>query len=241
MDNQQNGLIDITKLGKVYTTEAGSIPVLREVNLRVGPGEMVAVMGPSGSGKSTLLYILGLFQAPSYGNYYFDGQDVLSLNRAAQAEFRRHRVGFVLQSADLLQNSTVYENLEFPLIYSGLKRRVRPKRIAEALDRVGMASRIQHPSNRLSGGEKQRVAIARALVNKPQCVLADEPTGALDKDNTELVLGIFEQIVSSDRTALVIITHDPEVAGRCSRIYLMDDGMLMEKHNTSDIRPAGPA
>jgi ABC-type lipoprotein export system ATPase subunit len=225
--SQGNGaLIKVTDLCKTYDNGLDLIHVLRDINLKVNPGEIVAVMGPSGSGKSTLLFILGIFLLPSSGSYFLGDQDVLGLNRAAQAEFRRNRVGFVFQSCDLLENSTVYENLEFPLIYAGVERRDRPDRIINALERVNLGHRMHHSSNRLSGGERQRVAVARALVNQPRVILADEPTGQLDRSHAHLIMDHFGEIVSDGKTAMVVVTHDPEMAARCTRTCLIRDGAL---------------
>ncbi|MFZ5453441.1 MAG: ABC transporter ATP-binding protein [Thermodesulfobacteriota bacterium] len=226
---QVNGpIIQVTRLSKHYSNGHGVIPVLRGVNLEVHLGEMVAVMGPSGSGKSTLLFILGLLQPASSGNYQFLGQDVLNLNRAAQADFRRRRVGFVFQNCDLFENSTVYENLEFPLVYAQVERQERPARIAAALAKVNLAHRLRHPANLLSGGERQRVAVARALVNQPQVILADEPTGQLDRQNGRMIMDNFNQIAAEGDTSLIIVTHDPQVAERCHRVFSLEDGVLYE-------------
>jgi putative ABC transport system ATP-binding protein len=221
-------LIRVTRLAKHYSNGQGVIPVLRGVNLEVRPGEMVAVMGPSGCGKSTLLFILGLLLPASSGNYQFQGQDMLALNRTAQAEFRRRQVGFVFQNCDLFENSTVYENLEFPLVYAKVERQERPERIIAALERVDLAHRIHHPANHLSGGERQRVAIARALVNQPLMILADEPTGHLDRTHGQMVMDHFEQVVAAGDTALIVVTHDPQIAARCSRVFSLEDGILNE-------------
>jgi putative ABC transport system ATP-binding protein len=222
-------LIEVVDLHKSYENGAGAIHVLKDIHLKVYPGEMVAVMGPSGSGKSTLLFILGIFLQPTSGSYHLGGQDVLALNRAEQAECRRRRLGFVFQTCDLLENTTVFENLEFPLIYAGVERRDRTARIVEALERVNLSHRIHHASNRLSGGERQRVAVARALVNHPQVILADEPTGQLDRSHGHLIMDHFEEIIKDGHTGVVVVTHDPEVAARCSRICSIVDGVLLEK------------
>jgi ABC-type lipoprotein export system ATPase subunit len=219
-------LIQVSNLTKTYYNGAGPIEVLRRVDFEVHLGEMVAVMGPSGSGKSTFLYILGLLQAPTSGSYLWENIDVLSLDRAQQAEFRRRRLGFVFQACDLLENSNVYENLEFPLIYEGVERKDRPPRILEALQRVNLEHRLYHSANLLSGGERQRVAVARALVNRPQLILADEPTGQLDRRHGHLVMEHFEEIIATKSTAIVVVTHDPEIAARCSRVCPMEDGIL---------------
>jgi putative ABC transport system ATP-binding protein len=219
-------LIQVSNLTKTYYNGAGPIEVLRRVDFEVHLGEMVAVMGPSGSGKSTFLYILGLLQAPTSGSYLWEDIDVLSLDRAQQAEFRRRRLGFVFQACDLLENSNVYENLEFPLIYEGVERKDRPPRILEALQRVNLGHRLYHSANLLSGGERQRVAVARALVNRPQLILADEPTGQLDRRHGHLVMEHFEEISATKSTAIVVVTHDPDIGARCSRVCPMEDGIL---------------
>lgn len=222
-------LIEVSQLSKNYANGAGIIPVLREVNLKVYPGEMIAVMGPSGCGKSTLLFILGLFLQPTQGSYRLAGRDVLAIDRAAQAEFRRQQVGFVFQTCDLLENSTVYENLEFPLIYNGVERRERPAKIAAALEMVNLGNRIHHASNHLSGGERQRVAVARALVNSPRVILADEPTGQLDRQHGHLVMDHFVEIVRQGTASVMVVTHDPEIAARCTRVCSLEDGVLHEQ------------
>jgi putative ABC transport system ATP-binding protein len=228
--SDSNGaLIQVTDLCKTYDNGSNLIHVLRDVNLKVYPGEIVGVMGPSGSGKSTFLFILGIFLQPSRGSYFLGGEDVFGLGRTAQAEFRRRRVGFVFQSCDLLENSTVYENLEFPLIYAGVDRKDRPARIAAALDKVNLGHRLHHSSNRLSGGERQRVAVARALVNQPQVILADEPTGQLDRSHGHLIMDHFGEIVSDGKTAIVVVTHDPEMGARCTRVCSLRDGVLSEQ------------
>ena len=222
-------VIDINNLTKTYQTGAGGISVLKDVNLHVRRGEMVAVMGPSGSGKSTLLFILGLFQPPSTGGYKVAGVDVLSLSRDQQAIFRREMLGFVFQSCDLLENSTVYENLELPLIYAGVRRRERPDRISEALSMVNLEHRLHQPSNRLSGGERQRVAIARALVTQPACVLADEPTGNLDRATADGVFELILQLARNHGTAFVLVTHDESLAARCGRALRLERGRLAQQ------------
>lgn len=219
-------VIDIRRLTKDYFNGDEKITVLRDINLNVRRGEMVAVMGPSGSGKSTLLFILGLFQPPSTGQYRVSGVDVLSLSRDQQAIFRREMMGFVFQTCDLLENSTVYENLELPLIYASTPRRERPDRILHALRLVNLEHRVHQPSNRLSGGERQRVSIARALVNTPDFILADEPTGQLDRENSLRVLEYFNKITEEARTAMVVVTHDAMTAEHCNRTCVITDGVL---------------
>lgn len=217
-------LIQVRGLGQDYPDGGSTLNILKEINLEVGKGEILAIMGPSGSGKSTLLFILGLLLKPTRGAYYFLGEDVLQFDRSRQSAFRRQCLGFVFQSCDLIENSTVYENLEFPLMYAKIEKRRRPEMIAEALKRVNLSHRIYHRTNRLSGGEQQRVAVARALVNQPRIILADEPTGHLDRANGRLVLEHFKEFVSEGENAVVVVTHDPEIAECCHRTYLLTDG-----------------
>ena len=221
-------VIEVAELTREYVNGAGSTKVLNGVGLVVHAGEMVAIMGPSGSGKSTLLSILGLLLAPTSGIYRMNGQDMLSLGRSGQSGFRRHSVGFVFQKCNLVETATVYENLEFPLIYAGVRRRERPRRIREALARVNLMHRMDYSASLLSGGEQQRAAIARALVNHPCVVLADEPTGQLDRHNGQLVMEHLARLAAEGETAVVVVTHDPEVAGCCHRRYVLDDGTLSE-------------
>jgi putative ABC transport system ATP-binding protein len=204
---------------------AREIQVLKRVDLTVRQGEMVAIMGSSGSGKSTLLSILGLLLVPSGGRYRVAGRDVLALNRGQQAAFRRTMFGFVFQTCNLIENTTVYENLEFPLIYAGVRRRERQQRIRQTLAKVHMLHRLAHRSNLLSGGEQQRVAVARALVNGPRILLADEPTGQLDRHNGRLVLETFARL-AQEGIAVVVVTHDPEVAAHCHRTLQIAEGEL---------------
>lgn len=219
-------LIELSNISHDYNNGAGRISVLRGVDLSVGQNEIVAVMGPSGCGKSTLLSILGLFLTPTSGSYRALGRNLLALNRSEQSEFRREFIGFVFQSCNLIENTTVYENLEFPLIYAGVKRAERQGMIKETLKRVNLLHRLHHPSNLLSGGEQQRVAVARSLVNNPKIILADEPTGQLDRENSQLIMSQFEELVLDGNMAVVIVTHDPAVADRCHRIYFLEDGAI---------------
>jgi len=211
---------------KDYQNGPEVIRILRGVDLDIFPGDMIAIMGPSGQGKSTFLFVLGLLHPPTEGAYYVEGEDVLTLDRTEQARFRRQFAGFVFQSCNLFEHTTVYENLEYPLIYAGIERKNRPGMIHDALDKVNMGHRIHHPTNRLSGGEQQRVAIARALVNRPRVIFADEPTGQLDRHHGQLVMDHFHEFVSSGETAMVVVTHDPGVAESCTRVCYLRDGAL---------------
>ncbi len=225
---RKQAVIQVADLVREYANGSGSSRVLDGVNLTVEAGEMVAIMGPSGSGKSTLLSILGLLLAPTRGIYRMNGRDMLSLGRSGQSSFRRHSVGFIFQKCNLVETATVYENLEFPLIYAGVRRRERPSRIREALTRVNLVHRMDYPASLLSGGEQQRAAIARALVNQPCVILADEPTGQLDRQNGQLVMEHLVQLAAEGKTAVVVVTHDPDVAAFCHRTYVLEDGVLSE-------------
>ncbi|WP_338667754.1 ABC transporter ATP-binding protein [Pseudodesulfovibrio methanolicus] len=222
-------IIDVKNLRKEYVTPAGKVPVLTGVDINIYPGEMVSIMGPSGCGKSTFLYIMGMLQPATSGSYKILGRDVLGLNNKERAGFRRDNLGFVLQTCNLFENSTVYENLEYPLIYGKTPRSMRADIIEESLAEVNLSHRIHHATNRLSGGEQQRVAIARALVNRPQVLLGDEPTGQLDRKTGDKIMKYFEKIVSNKGKAMVLVTHDTEVAKRCTRSFLLEDGVLKEQ------------
>lgn len=222
-------IVRISGLSKSYTTAGGGeYLVLRGVSLELKPGEMTAIMGPSGCGKSSMLYILGLLAPPTTGSYTLRGQEMFGLSRRAQAAVRRESLGFILQSCNLFDNSTVYENLEYPLIYTRFPREKREEVVANALDRVGLSHRIHHRTNQLSGGEQQRVAIARALVNRPCVLLADEPTGQLDTKTGGMVMDYFRQIVLEHDTTMLIVTHDVAVAEKCTRVYHMREGLLVQ-------------
>ncbi len=219
-------ILVVRDIVKRYPNGNQFIDVLKGISMTVRYGEMAAIMGPSGSGKTTLLQILGLFLRPTRGTYLLAGDDVLKLDRNAQASVRGQRLGFVLQGCDLLEKTSVYENLEYPLIYTRFSPNKRRERIHLALERVGMTHRINHDANKLSGGERQRVAIARALVNLPEVILADEPTGQLDHKNSHIIMEYFAEVVGKGDTAMIMVTHDAEIARHCQTIYHIEDGVL---------------
>jgi len=219
-------IIETKDLGKDYIDGGNVIHALDKANIKVSRGEMVGIMGPSGSGKSTLLYILGLLQPPTSGQYIFKGQNILNYDREEQANFRNRELGFVFQSCDLLANSTVFENLELPLIYAESDRNTRRKKVLDALDRVGLSHRVDHWSNRLSGGERQRAAIARALVNNPSLILGDEPTGQLDQKNTDIVVAQLRDLARQGFT-VVLVTHEDDIGNACDRIIRIRDGRVI--------------
>jgi putative ABC transport system ATP-binding protein len=219
-------MIDIQDLRKVYIMGEEEVPALAGVSLQIARGEYVAVIGPSGSGKSTLMNILGGLDRPTAGTYGFEGEDVGRFTDDELADFRRRRIGFVFQSFQLLPRLTALQNVELPMVYAGLSPQDRRARAAELLDRVGLGSRMGHRPTQLSGGQQQRVAIARSLANKPDLLLADEPTGALDTHTGEEVLALFEELNVGGLT-IAIVTHDPEVADMAHRRVAFRDGLIV--------------
>ena len=217
-------VIRTTGLGKIYS--AGSeaeVVALRDVELQIGRGEFVAIMGPSGSGKSTLMNLIGCLDKPTAGTYYCDGVDVSTLDAEELAALRRDKIGFVFQGFHLLPRMDATDNVAMPLGYARVPHQERRERARAALASVGLAERAGHKPNELSGGQQQRVAIARALVNSPPILLADEPTGALDSKTGEEILALFKRLRDEDHT-VVLITHDAEVAAHADRTYVMLDG-----------------
>jgi putative ABC transport system ATP-binding protein len=222
-------VIETRALGKVYSpgTEA-EVVALRDVDLRIGSGEFVAIMGPSGSGKSTLMNLLGCLDTPSSGTYLCDGADVATLDAEERAALRLEKIGFVFQGFNLLPRMNALENVAMPMGYANVPREERLQRAREALQDVGLADRAGHRPSELSGGQQQRVAIARALINRPPIIFADEPTGALDSKTGEEILALFKRLQQDDHT-VVLITHDADVARHCDRIFVMRDGELHEQ------------
>jgi putative ABC transport system ATP-binding protein len=222
-------VIRTTGLGKVYSagTEA-EVVALTGVELNIGRGEFVAIMGPSGSGKSTLMNLIGCLDTPTAGTYFCDGVDVSTLDKEALAALRRDKIGFVFQGFHLLPRMDATDNVAMPLGYARIPHHERRARAQAALASVGLAERAGHRPNELSGGQQQRVAIARALVNSPPILLADEPTGALDSKTGEEILSLFKQLRDEGHT-VILITHDAHVAAHADRTYVMRDGELHEE------------
>ncbi|WP_051711929.1 ABC transporter ATP-binding protein [Spirillospora albida] len=215
--------VDVTR---TYRMEGVDVTALHGVSLRIDEGEFVAILGPSGSGKSTLMHLLGCLDRPTTGVLRIGGRDVAGLSDAALAELRNARVGFVFQSFHLLARTSARDNVALPLVYRGASRKERHRRAADALAAVGLAHRLAHRPGQLSGGEQQRVAIARALVGDPGVVLADEPTGNLDTRTGHDVMDLLERLNRDRGVAIVLVTHEPDIAERARRRVHLRDGRM---------------
>ncbi|NNV56922.1 ABC transporter ATP-binding protein [Limnovirga soli] len=222
-------MIKITSLEKVYRTEEVETIALNKLSIEVKEGEFVSVMGPSGCGKSTLLNILGLLDDPDAGSFIFNGIEVAGFNERKRADLRKHNIGFVFQSFNLIDELTVFENVELPLIYTGMKAPERKKRVEEVLEKVQIMHRRNHYPQQLSGGQQQRVAVARAVVNKPKLILADEPTGNLDSHNGNEVMELLTEL-NEQGTTIIMVTHSEHDAKYSHRIIRMLDGQTVTEN-----------
>lgn len=222
-------VINLQAIQKNYRMGSETIRALNSVDCRIDANEYVAIMGPSGSGKSTLMNIIGCLDRPSEGEYWLDGENVSKLNDKALARVRNRMIGFVFQTFNLLSKSNALQNVETPLLYSGVGRRERRNRALQALERVGLGDRTFHKPSELSGGQRQRVAVARALVNDPAILLADEPTGNLDTRTGEDIMALFEELYGAGQT-IILVTHEPEIAVRAKRHIHLRDGEVTEDY-----------
>ena len=220
-------MIRIQDLSKVYSMGDIEVNALIDINLRIGKGEFISVMGPSGSGKSTLMNILGCLDKPTRGKFFLDGEDVSGLDDDALAGIRNKKIGFVFQSFNLLPRMTALHNVELPMIYSGIRREKRIQMAMKALEKVNLSDRIYHQPNELSGGQRQRVAIARTLVNNPSIILADEPTGNLDSKSGEEIMEIFK-LLNEEGVTILLVTHEKNIAEYSNRIVTFRDGRIIE-------------
>jgi putative ABC transport system ATP-binding protein len=223
----QKSLIDLDGVSKVFYTEDVETHALNNIHLKIDPGEFVAIAGPSGCGKTTLLSILGLLDSPTHGEYRLVDQPVQNLSASQRAHIRNREIGFIFQAFNLIGDLTVYENVELPLTYRNMPSPERKTRVMEALERVGMAHRVQHYPAQLSGGQQQRVAVARAIAGTPSVLLADEPTGNLDSTNGEAVMDLLRELHRGGAT-LVMVTHDPRYAEYAERSIHLFDGQVVE-------------
>lgn len=219
-------MIQLEKVSRLFVVGDQQVAALRDIDLNLGAGEYVSIMGPSGSGKSTLLNLIGLLDRPTAGTYRLNGGNVTDLNDEQQAQVRREQIGFVFQSFHLVPRLTAAMNIELPLVLAGIAVEERKARVEELLQNYGLADRADHRPDQLSGGQRQRVAIARATVMHPSVLLADEPTGNLDRTTGGEVLKLLEQLVKQN-IALVIVTHDAEIGGRAARQLHMLDGRIV--------------
>jgi putative ABC transport system ATP-binding protein len=219
-------MIRVADLKKIYRMGDEEVAALAGIDLDIGRGEYIAVIGPSGSGKSSLMNILGGLDRPTEGAYTFEGDPVAEFDDDALADFRNRRIGFVFQSFQLLPRLSALQNVELPLIYGGVGKAERLERAAQLLERVGLGDRMGHRPTQLSGGQQQRVAIARSLANSPDLLLADEPTGALDQQTGQEVLALFERL-NREGLTVILVTHDADVAARARRRISFRDGRIV--------------
>lgn len=218
-------ILQLEHIYKDYNQEKFVVPVLKDVSFSVEEGEYVAIMGPSGSGKSTLMNIIGCLDTPTSGTYFLKGVDISGRSDSEMSKIRNKSIGFVFQNFNLLPKQGAVENVALPLLYSGVPRKERRERAKAALEKVGLEDRLEFKPTQLSGGQKQRVAIARAIVTKPDILLADEPTGALDTASGLQVMELFKQLNQEGMT-VIMITHDPDIAAHAHRVMTIRDGIL---------------
>lgn len=219
-------ILELKNIYKDYIQGKMTVPVLNDISLDVEKGEYLAIMGPSGSGKTTLMNIIGCLDRPTSGQYLLDGEDVLSYKDKAMSDVRLKSIGFVFQSFYLLSRQSAIDNVSLPLVYAGISKKERHDRAFRALERVGLADRVDFKPTQLSGGQKQRVAIARAIVNNPKILLADEPTGALDSKSGQQIMDLFQKL-NDEGVTIVMITHDAEIAAFAKRTILIRDGIIV--------------
>lgn len=219
-------LVKLTNVNKTYKiSQELSFEALKKVTISINKGEFVAIMGPSGSGKSTLMHIVGLLDTPTSGSYELENENVANLSESELAKIRNKKIGFVFQQFNLLNRTSVLDNVALPLVYSGIPTDQRVQKATKALEQVGLSDKLKNHPNQLSGGQQQRVAIARALVTEPNIILADEPTGNLDTKTGEQIMEIFRRLHKEGKT-IILITHELEIAKKAKRIIKVRDGEI---------------
>lgn len=236
MPDAADSLIQLNGIERIFYLGDSKVHALRNVDLNISRGEYIAVMGPSGSGKSTLLNLIGLLDRPDAGTYQLEGRDVTTLQPDEQAKVRSERIGFIFQSFHLVPRLTAAANIELPLTLAGIPASERTKRVSQALKEYGLADRAQHRPNELSGGERQRVAIARATVQRPAVLLADEPTGNLDRVTGQEVVRLLEALNAQGMT-LIVVTHDQALGSRARRQLRMEDGSIVSDITGTSNKP----
>ncbi len=224
---QAQGLISLDQVWKIYDTGEVRVEAMRGISLEIPKGQFIAIMGASGSGKSTMLNILGCLDRPTRGVYLLDGIDVSTFSASQRADIRNQKIGFMFQSFNLLPRTSVWENVEAPMLYAGVAKSERTRRIEEVLEIVGIPEKAKALPNQLSGGQQQRVAVARALVNEPSILLADEPTGNLDSSTSEEIIQFLRDLNSQEGITLVMVTHEREIAAHAARVVEMRDGSIV--------------
>lgn len=220
-------ILELKSIKKIYGNDENKVAAINNISLCVEKGDMIAVVGPSGSGKSTFLNIIGLLDQPTEGNYLINGKDVSKMKDKKLAKIRNEFFGFVVQNFALIDDYTIYQNIKVPLDYAKVSLKEKKQKINDMLSKMQISEKKDKLPNQLSGGQNQRVAIARALINNPEVILADEPTGALDKKTSQDIMNIFLELNKEGQT-VIIITHDENIAKQCKKIILIEDGMLRE-------------
>jgi putative ABC transport system ATP-binding protein len=232
--------VKVVEVEKTYRLGENKVHALKGINMQLNKGEFVAFIGPSGSGKTTLLNLIGVLDKPSKGKIYIDNVDLTSLKERDLTKLRRSTIGFIFQFYNLIPVLSAFENVELPMLIAGVPTKEREKRAKELLAMVGLADRVNHRPDELSGGEQQRVAIVRALANKPSIVLADEPTGDLDSKTGKEVVRALRDLSNHEGATVVVVTHDPSVANMASRVFEMRDGLVIREH-TNGVTAETPA
>jgi len=226
--------IRLENIWKVYQLGKVELTVLKGINLEINPGSFVTIMGPSGSGKSTLMYLIGCLDIPTRGRVFLDGKDVSKFSENELSRIRGRKIGFVFQQFNLLPNLTALENVTLPMVFQGMPEKQRVKRAEDLLSSFGLAKRRYHRPAELSGGERQRVAIARALANNPEIIVADEPTGNLDSSTGKMIMDILVNLHKKENKTIIVVTHDPNIAGYAEQIVNIRDGRIIANHKTSE-------